>query len=542
MLYLFFAGIAKSYGSNGRLHSVKNIIICPLINDANISITPSSCNGSDGKILGMSGSGTGILSYTWLDVNNKIVGTDANLVNVPAGTYKVQLRDESKCIAVERDGYVVPLKNQVVINVAKAVVKSPDCNQSDGSITNVSATNAVSYQWFDGAGNLIANTANLTNIATGSFKLIATNADGCSEQNIFQVTGTGSYPTISSMDTIQSDCGSPDKLNLTFNLSSTDPLYRYFLLDPAGNNVQQGIIAYTEAQPTSITLTLPANIKFRLVVTDPSNCQTVIGTYSLGPAKFYIDTSLIYIRNDACGAHTGAIIGLHMVGAVGVPPPVKFTWTDANGNVVGQFLELTSIGAGTYTLSAIHKNGCSDSKTFTVTDTTANAVAPIVNNISMCLPGVAVITVNNTDGVGSYKLYDSTRTYIETNAGGRFGVNVEHTTQYYVSHTINTCESTETPVTVSVAAPGIKIPNAFTPNGDGINDYWNIKGIDQFAGATVNIFNRNGQLVFHSIGYPKPFNGLYGGKRLPTGVYYYTIDVKLPQCFGKISGDLTIIR
>ena len=52
-------------------------------------------------------------------------------------------------------------------------------------------------------------------------------------------------------------------------------------------------------------------------------------------------------------------------------------------------------------------------------------------------------------------------------------------------------------------SPLIVIPNTFTPNGDGVNDIWNIEGLIAYQQATVDIFDRYGQKVFHSIGYGK---------------------------------------
>lgn len=84
------------------------------------------------------------------------------------------------------------------------------------------------------------------------------------------------------------------------------------------------------------------------------------------------------------------------------------------------------------------------------------------------------------------------------------------------------------------------IPTAFTPNGDGINDTWAIKYLESYTGATVEVFNRNGQRVYSSIGYPVPWDGRYNNSDLPAGVYYYLINpIHGRKAF---SGSVTIIR
>jgi gliding motility-associated-like protein len=69
----------------------------------------------------------------------------------------------------------------------------------------------------------------------------------------------------------------------------------------------------------------------------------------------------------------------------------------------------------------------------------------------------------------------------------------------------------------------LQIPNAFSPNGDGINDRWDIDGLKQSPGCTVTVFNRWGQEVFRSQGYQSPWDGNYKGKPVPLATYYYII-------------------
>jgi len=80
----------------------------------------------------------------------------------------------------------------------------------------------------------------------------------------------------------------------------------------------------------------------------------------------------------------------------------------------------------------------------------------------------------------------------------------------------------------------VTIPNAFSPNGDGINDVWNIKNLVTYPESQTEVFNRYGQVVFETNGYAQPWDGKYDGKPLPGGTYYYVIDLKnnLPKLSG----------
>ena len=86
----------------------------------------------------------------------------------------------------------------------------------------------------------------------------------------------------------------------------------------------------------------------------------------------------------------------------------------------------------------------------------------------------------------------------------------------------------------------LKIPNAFTPNNDAINDYWIIKGLDLYPNCTVTVFNRWGQQVFHSVGYGKPWDGRMNNKDLPFATYVYIIDLK--DGTKPLKGGVTIIK
>ncbi|MDB5134229.1 MAG: hypothetical protein JWP37_832 [Mucilaginibacter sp.] len=103
---------------------------------------------------------------------------------------------------------------------------------------------------------------------------------------------------------------------------------------------------------------------------------------------------------------------------------------------------------------------------------------------------------------------------------------------------VNNCQATQE-IQVTDECPEIRIPNTFTPNGDGINDTWVIAGLSYDQTCLVQVFTRYGQQVLESRGYATSWNGNYKGKRMASGVYYYIITAKNGTL--KYSGSVTII-
>src|SRR6185312_4669495 len=69
----------------------------------------------------------------------------------------------------------------------------------------------------------------------------------------------------------------------------------------------------------------------------------------------------------------------------------------------------------------------------------------------------------------------------------------------------------------------IYVPNAFTPNGDGVNDAWEVRALDGYTKADVMIFNRWGQMVYRNNGNPVKWDGTFRGKLQPSGIFCYLI-------------------
>jgi gliding motility-associated-like protein len=112
---------------------------------------------------------------------------------------------------------------------------------------------------------------------------------------------------------------------------------------------------------------------------------------------------------------------------------------------------------------------------------------------------------------------------------------------------ITECYSTESSVQVTYSAdcdPQIYIPNVFSPNGDGVNDVWEVLIDPAFdaTGIECSIFDRWGNTVFYSTTIPVEWDGRFNGKTLEPGVYVYVVKFIQENDIQVLSGGLTLVR
>ncbi|MBT8220829.1 MAG: gliding motility-associated C-terminal domain-containing protein, partial [Bacteroidia bacterium] len=88
----------------------------------------------------------------------------------------------------------------------------------------------------------------------------------------------------------------------------------------------------------------------------------------------------------------------------------------------------------------------------------------------------------------------------------------------------------ETQVMIRFTDPDcINIPNLITPNGDGINDYFDIPCASEHPGSTLVIYNRWGDEVFYTDDFNIKWIGRYRNEDLPVGTYYYVAKINNPE-------------
>jgi gliding motility-associated-like protein len=184
--------------------------------------------------------------------------------------------------------------------------------------------------------------------------------------------------------------------------------------------------------------------------------------------------------------------------------------------------------SGNYTATITSVAGC-------VADTSINLhffPRPVLSlrDTAMCEFTKQTVTLTAPAGYNQY-------VWNGRQSGNTFTVNYPQNITLVVTDK-NGCQASQQ-IVVSSTCPDILMANAFTPNGDGINDTWTISGLDNDKSAMIQVFNRYGAVVYKSKGYANPWDGRYNGGKLPAGVYYYIINAKNGK--QTLSGSVTII-
>jgi gliding motility-associated-like protein len=236
-----------------------------------------------------------------------------------------------------------------------------------------------------------------------------------------------------------------------------------------------------------------------------------------------------------------------------------YEWKNTNGNILNTVSadNINITASGTYTVKATTTNGTLCSRTETIVITESNIATlessfitiidesnniGIENNLS-----ISINTIDNDLGPGDYQfaiinMDDNTRSPFAGFQDEPLFENLEGGIYKILVNDKNGC-SPDTTLIVSV----IQFPKFFTPNADGDNDNWVVKGANKtfYPNSSINIFNRYGKLVAQIAIDSQGWDGTYGGKTLSSDDYWYNItlipaDTTKPTISKK--GNFSLIR
>jgi len=389
---------------------------------------------------------------------------------------------------------------------------------------HVSTPGPVTYLWDFSDGNTLATTdSNLiyNYLLPGQFlpKVILEDQTGCQ----IPVTGIDTiYVTKSDVNFAASDSLLCDGGIINFTDSTiTNGLITNYQWDFGDGGT--AII-----QNPSHNYTAPGFYTVRLIVTTANGCSdTAIKTNLIKVvASPVVD---IGGNNPICMQQK-----LAFKGTVVLPDTSKITWLwnfgNGNTSITKNPLPQRYDTAGNYPLRLIVTNssGCAD----TVDRTVVVYPLPVINAGPDKIIGVgSSIAINPTGSPVVDYLWTPSTGLSCTNCYNTIA-SPKNTTNYIIKVTdANGCINTDNIIVIVICNDkNVFIPNTFSPNNDGVNDWFYPRGTGLFAIQSMRIFNRWGEMVFQKANLvPNDplagWNGRYNGKLLNSDVYTYVIEI-----------------
>ncbi|MEO9571149.1 MAG: T9SS type B sorting domain-containing protein [Polaribacter sp.] len=200
----------------------------------------------------------------------------------------------------------------------------------------------------------------------------------------------------------------------------------------------------------------------------------------------------------------------------------SYTWRDDNNNIVGNSFSTTVFKGGTYNVIATSKYGCdSDKEEIVIKESSISTIN--INDIEVQDDSDNnYIKINTSNlGLGDYKfrLLDTNDNIVQDYTENPYFDNLDGGLYTLEVNDINNCGSIKFEIAL------ISFPKYFTPNNDGKNDYWQIKGINKsvYKSAEISIYDRFGKLVSTFNLNENGWDGTYNGNVLPTNDYWFSV-------------------
>jgi gliding motility-associated-like protein len=561
---------------------------------ATTTTTNDTCNGSIGSISVNVYSGSNPYSYQWNTTPQVNVSTVNNL---GAGIYTVTVTDSYNCLFVFTD---------TIMNVPSSIVLNPTvlhdtCGNNMGVIS-LNPTNGISPLTYTWNTSPPQNTSSISNLGAGNYSVSVVENNNCVTIQSFNIldmpapianfslpdkacvgdsvtliyignqtppdnytwsfgsalnllgANLGPYSLSYStpgkyfiqLDVSKSGCPSNtylDSINLYEVVAQIDSLHNVDCF--GGNNgylsldVNGGVLPYvfqwlpgglSGIQQNSLT-----QGQYVINILDSIGCKAVVNANISEPAKLNIQFS---ITDASCDYTCDGKINGQVSGGI---TPYQYIWNPA---LFGNSPNANQVCPGNYSLKVIDKNNCSDSATAQVSYST-QILADFDYYFSTDYLSSYVGDFTFTGFGAQNYLWDFGDTYtsILENPIHQFADDNTYRVELIVnSGSPYFCTDTAVKMVKVLPPFNIFIPTAFSPNGDGRNDYLEIIA-SRVKEYHIDIYNRWGQVVFHGNSISEMWDGRYKNQVAPEDVYTYRIDVVSDSDdeYLKI-GTITLIR
>ncbi|MFP4024092.1 MAG: PKD-like domain-containing protein [Thiohalospira sp.] len=465
---------------------------------SDITTSDITCNGdADGEITVTAQGGNGDFSYLWSTGD-----TLSHLNNLDAGTYFVTVIDSLECEIYDTAQVVEP--GVLESDITKTDITCFGDDNGTAIVTPYGGNGNYSYNWNNGE-----TTDSIYGLPAGNYEVTVTDYKNCLTTNAVEIL-------------------QPEEL-IVSEIFENITCFGYdngkIVLTPQGGTTPY---QYAWNPNTDVNDSIADNLEpgaYEIIVTDANNCEenVLIELTQPDPLIADIDKSDI-----TCYGFSDGYIGIAMFGGT---PDYTYNWS--NGYDAS---EANMLDKGEYQITVTDQNDCALDTVIEIIEPEELVINPQIRRPTCPDIQNGYIELNISGGVGYYNVYWDNGSAEENLYDIRSGI------YDVVINDENLCEIDTTFILRSVSDNCLSIPSAFTPNGDGFNDRWEIEMSHLYPAAEIEIFDRWGKRIFYSKGYDESqyWDGTFNGNELPMDTYYYIINLK--NGAERISGTVTIIR
>jgi len=557
-----------------------------LINDITANDV-SGCSGdSNGSLVVSASGGTGILEYSLNDVTYQ---SSSTFIGLPAGDYTVFVKDANGCTVSTQDTINEPDP------LSALVITSNVTFGALGTITITGSTGGVPpYEYsITGSGGTFTPDTAYSDLSPATYPVVLRDQNGCTFEETVEVLDIQPMQMVTNLSHVR--CYGDESGSIRFLPQDAVGPVRYsidsgahFVYTPLFENLP-GDSTYILVAVDSlgkvftgpVTLTEPLPLTFSHTVT-PAECNVfsptgavdvtvtggtgsyryawsdgsmdedrtslLAGTYTLEVADAFncqlnelIIVSSDVVVNVYAGKDTSVCFGESIqLSGMGDFDPVwePAGYLDQDDILNPTTVPITDTLSFTLTITeTVSPYACYNTDTVTVTPYPEVGIA--VTPDTFVLAGSSAQLEVTGGPFIAYRWVPET-TLSNSSIANPIATPGEATRYYVFATNEYGCEEVDS-VFIDVMED-ITIFNVFSPNGDGINEYFEIEHAERFPEMLVEVYSRWGDLLFSTMGYDSGsrWDGRARGKEAPVGTYYYVI-VPYPGAKA-VTGHVTIIR
>jgi gliding motility-associated-like protein len=352
----YFVDITNAEGCSKR---VDFVIGGPAAITANIAITNSTCNLTNGELTASPAGGTGILTVEWLDNNFASIGTGNTVTTLSAGAYFAVVVDATGC----RDTFPTNINDIGSENISITDTTNVSCfGGNDGTATVSFICNDPSCitEWFRAGGTSVGTGKIITGLSAGNYYVEVTNNSGCLAVETVPITEPSGFSISESI--LSNVCFDGINGSVTLSVSGGAGGFSY-LWSPAPTN----------GQGTNSISGLAAGA-YTVTILDANGCDS---TMSFNITEPSVIAATFATTNSNCNQTDGQITATATGGTVATPLVYDYQWFNGNNVLlVGETTDtLKNVGAGNYRLRVRDDNACQQDFSVSISDLNGPTVA-----------------------------------------------------------------------------------------------------------------------------------------------------------------------